>query len=190
MHPSRSAALITGAVWCLLVTPSAARAQSFFEFGGGWDYFAPPPPGESFSEAHNIRASLGRKVSPHLLMRFDIIANQFQKREPLLAPCPYPGCTGQLSQSGGITAFTGNVLFNLDEPGIFYLSAGGGIYDTNNRSAAIVNIGVSAGVGVAVPVGVRLRLFAEARDHVLLATGNQPPWFAPITIGLRYGLPR
>jgi hypothetical protein len=182
---SHLATCIAGALWCLLVAASPARAQGFFEFGGGWNYFAPPPAGESYSQAYNLRASIGRRVSRRILMRFDIIVNQFQKRELLSEPCPVQGCD-DVSQSGGITAFTGNALFNLDDQGIFYLSAGTGIYDAINGGGGIVTLGLSAGAGVAVPISSRLRVFAEARDHVILATGSQPPWFAPITIGLRY----
>jgi hypothetical protein len=184
-QPSHLGTCIAGALWCLLVAASPARAQSFFEFGGGWDYFAPPPAGESYNQSYNLRASLGRQISPRLMMRFDVIVNQYQAHIPVAYPCI---CNGpqHVSEMGGVTGFTGNVLYNLDERGIFYLSAGTGIYDTNFGSPAIVSIGVSAAAGVAVPVAPRLRLFAEARDHVLLSTGNQPPWFAPITIGLRY----
>jgi hypothetical protein len=37
-----------------------------------------------------------------------------------------------------------------------------------------------------VPVGGRLRVVLEAREHFLFGANNQPPWLVPITIGLRY----
>src|ERR1700722_6652337 len=110
---------IAGALWCLLVAASPACAQGFFEAGGGWDYFAPPAAGESYNQAYNIRLSLGRQLSPRMLIRFDIIANQFQERTQVYPPCAYPGCNGPQyeGRTGGVTGFTGNAIFNVDARG-------------------------------------------------------------------------
>jgi hypothetical protein len=188
-RPSRITAWIAGAACCLLVVPYSAGAQSFVELGAGWNYYAPAAQPESYRQTYNIRASIGQQISPRVLIRFDALVNQFQQQVFRGGePCPFASCAPQyISQVGGITALTANALVNVDERGIFYISGGSGIYDTNaNSDPAKVSIGVSAAIGITVPVGVRLRAFLEARDHIMLASGSQPPWFVPITFGLRF----
>ena len=171
----------------LLVGPRPAHAQQFIELGGGWNYMSPAPEGQIYSGGFNLRASIGSQLSPHLLVRFDAFMADFQVKTQVFPPCAFPGCTHAYydESSGGEAGLTANVLLNVDPRGIFYLTAGTGLYDLYFGPAR-VRMGVSAGAGIAVPIRGRFRIFAEARDHVLLGGDSGPSWLAPLTVGVRF----
>jgi hypothetical protein len=185
------------ALGCLLAFPAAARAQTFFELGGGWNYVAPAhagdPAADKYSRGFNVRASLGRQLAPGFRLRLDAFTSQFDDKyyPPMFCTDLYP-CGPLLVESVGIAALTANGLLNVDPRGILYVIGGAGVYDvyghtTSQRSRENgLSVGVSAGAGISVPVGARLRAFAEARYHVLLGTTAQPPWLVPITVGVRF----
>jgi hypothetical protein len=82
-----------------------------------------------------------------------------------------------------------NGLASIDSRGLFYVIGGAGLYDAygdRGNDKAGVQVGVSAGAGIAVPVGVRVRAFVEGRYHAMLGGGAQPPWFVPVTVGIRF----
>ena len=69
---------------------------------------------------------------------------------------------------------------NIDPRGILYLVGGAGLFSANKLQS-----GLSAGAGLTVPVGRRLRGFAEARWLGPLGSRAVASWVVPITIGLR-----
>lgn len=180
--------------WCLacaavglLVSPQPLRAQSFGEFGGGWNYVGPGPDGATNTNGFNIRASIGRVVTPRVRLRFDVFVSDFDRKVQFYPPCPAPGCAHPYynTESAGIAGLTANGIVNADSRGIFYVTGGAGLYDSYGRRTEI-RPGISAGVGVAVPVGTRLRAVVEARWHGLIGTTAGPSWIVPITVGFRY----
>jgi hypothetical protein len=192
MRPTTGTAHL--AIWLgslsICVTP--ARAQAFLELGGGWSYMAPAPASQNYSRSYDIRASIGQRLSRDVLLRFDAVVNQFDETVPYISHfnnpgCPIPSCSIQYydRHNNGVAGLTANAIANLDARGFLYVIAGAGIYDTYGGTPRL-STGVSAGGGVTVPLHARLRLFVEARSHFLLGANEQPPWVAPITIGLRW----
>jgi hypothetical protein len=191
VRPSWSIARIALGLGCLLASAPPARAQTFVELGGGWNHVSPAPSGDSYGPGFNARASIGRQLAPHFLVRLDAftISGQSKDSVQFYPPCAFPGCTrsyyNYTTQSFGIAGLTVNGLVNVDSRGIFYAIGGAGIYDVS-RPATELHLGVSAGAGIAVPLGARLRAVVEARWHGLLGATAGPPWLVPITVGLRW----
>ncbi len=184
----RTGAICLGA---LLACPVTADAQTFIEVGGGWSYMAPAPTGQDFSRSYSIRASIGQRLSHDVLLRFDAVVNQFGETVPYISHLNNPGPIGGSStlyynrRYNGVAGLTADAVANLDARGILYVLGGAGFYDTYGGTPRL-STGLSAGAGIAVPIDARLRIFAEARSHFLFGAGEQPPWVAPITIGLRW----
>ncbi len=179
-------------IGCLLFCATPVGAQTFIEVGGGSNYLAPPPAGQSYGHGFNVRASIGRQFTPDFLIRFDAFTNQFAETVPLVSRLNNPGpvCNGcpppvYSRPYNGIAGLSASGLVNVDARGMFYVIGGAGFYDTYG-GAPRLSTGVSAGAGVSVPVGGRFRAFVEAREHFLFGANSQPPWLVPITVGLRY----
>ena len=172
---------------CLLVLPTRVRAQTFVEFGGGWNYVVPKNSGSIYSSGYNLRASFGQQLSQHFSMRYDAFTTQFDGRTAISAPCPPNGCGGTIydTKSEGIIGLAANVIATLDRRGIVYLIGGTGAYDVRAQSTTLL-FGVSAGAGLSVPVGSRMRAVVEARWLGLLGSASGPTSLMPITIGFRY----
>ncbi|MBI3568578.1 MAG: hypothetical protein HY084_10325 [Gemmatimonadetes bacterium] len=170
-----------------LIGAAPLRAQSFVEFGGGWNYFALGPDGGKFANGYNVRASVGQVAAPHVSVRLDLFTVEFDRKMQLYPPCAYPGCTHPFydTQSMGAAGLTANVIWNVDSRGILYAIGGAGFYDLHGAVSEL-RPGVSAGAGIAVPVGVRLRAIVEARWHGLISTTAGPSSIVPITLGFRY----
>ena len=169
------------------VVASPLRAQTFIELGAGWSSISAAPVGQVYDGGFNLRASIGRPVTSRVSVRLDLFINSFTDKTQLFPPCPYPGCTQNYyaESSGGEGGLTANALVNVDPRGIFYLTGGTGLYDLYFGPARL-RWGVSAGAGVAVPVGKSVRIFAEARDHVLLGGDHGPSKLIPVTVGVRW----
>lgn len=170
-----------------LVCAPAASAQTFVEFGGGWNYLAPASTGNNYVRGFNIRASVGRQFAPNLRWRIDAFRSEFDNTVQYVPPCPPPGCTHLYyeKQSVSVTGLTANGLVNVDPRGIFYVIGGAGLY-VADASSSELHLGVAAGAGIAVPLGARLRAVVEGRWHGLLGATDGPPWLVPITVGLRF----
>jgi hypothetical protein len=177
---------VIAASLCLLVA-RPANAQTFFELGAGPARIGAAPTGETYGPAFSSRLSVGRRITRNFALRLDVISTQYDHDLQLYPPCAYPGCSQTYYQSHTehLTAVTANALFNLDRRGLFYLIGGVGLYSTSDGGSAITSLGTSAGAGVSIPTGTRLHFFIEARDHFLTDSNGQPPWFAPITFGIR-----
>jgi hypothetical protein len=175
-------------VGCLgfFLCASPIRAQTFIEFGGGWNYIAHAPGLDAYTHGFNLRASYGWKLSPRLRFRIDGFTSQFGDSLRIISP---EGLADARIATTNVTGLTANWLLSLDPHGVVYVIAGAGFYDASGRSDVHqdgLNVGLSGGAGLTLPIGPRLRAFAEARDHLMLGQGSQPPWIAPITIGFRY----
>lgn len=188
-----------GAVFfvCLCARPKPADAQAFAEFGGGWNHLPPAPSSQGYAPGFSIQASIGWQLASRFLLRIDAVAVQFddtvQVRWPGPPLCvfttvsnPPPCGYSNVIQTVDVVGATANAILNVDPRGFFYLIGGTGFYSTNDAGPPRISIGVSAGAGITVPIASHLRIFAEARDHILLTNDNRPPWLVPITIGLRY----
>lgn len=187
IRSSLSFACVAVGLGCLLACPLPARAQTFVEFSGGWNYLGPAPAGDNYANGYNVRASIGRVVAPNVRVRFDLFTSEFDHNVQFYPPCAYPGCTHAYynTQSMGVAGLTVNGLVNIDPRGIVYVIGGAGLYDVHGTNHEL-RAGVSAGAGIAVPVGVRLRAVVEARWHGLTSTTVGPSWLVPITVGFRY----
>ena len=194
MEPIRSfgsTARVALGLACLLACPVRARAQSFAELGGGWNYPAPAPAGEGYRHGYNVRASLGHQVAPRVRVRFDAFVSWFDDSTQFYPPCAFPGCTRPYYNVGRayVAGLSANWLVNVDPRGILYGIGGAGVYDVDGYGGFQQNgvtLGVSAGAGISVPVGGGLRAFVESRYHILLGTTARPPWIVPITFGVRF----
>lgn len=197
VRSSNSTARVALGLAGLLACAAPARAQSFAELGGGWNYPAPAAGLDAYSHGYNVRASLGHRLAPRVRVRFDASVSWFDEKLQWYPPCPYPGCNGPAFQHGTayVAALSANWLVNVDPRGILYGIGGAGVYDVdgyNGFQQNGVTLGVSAGAGIAVPVGGGLRAFVEARyhvlriDQVLLGTTARPPWIVPVTFGVRF----
>jgi hypothetical protein len=172
---------------CLLVCPSAARAQMFVELGAGLNFVSPVPSGVSYGNGFNFQGSIGWRVEPRVRLRVDVLTSPFDVRSTVTQPCPSFGCSGPgySYNSESVNGLIANALLDLDERGILYLIGGAGLYDVHTQSTERL-IGMSAGAGLALPMGPRLRAVVEARWHGLLGATSGPSSLVPITVGLRY----
>jgi Outer membrane protein beta-barrel domain len=178
------------ALICALICARPVSGQTFVELGGGWSYVAPTPSGQAYSAGANLRASIGREVTPNFRLRLDALWNQFDDRTQVFAnyPCPSTGCaqTSYTSQQWStVVGLTGNGVLNVDPRGILYVVGGAGVYDVNGIAGEI-HVGVSAGAGITVPVSVHMRAFAEGTWHGLLGNTAGPSRFLPVTFGFRF----
>jgi hypothetical protein len=190
---ARRVACATAALLACLLSVHAAAAQSFVEFGGGWNYRQSAPANDSYSAALNGRLSAGGRVSDNLLLRFDLFDAQYDRNDRAVAlpPCPVEGCSSpavpRLTTS--VAGLTVNGIAELDRRGIVYLIGGAGLdeaFGHGTTSFSETHLGVSFGAGVAVPIGNRLRAVLETQFHSMLGPTSGTPWFLPITIGVRY----
>jgi len=182
-RPARSSIshCIVGLVF-VLACASPLGAQIFVEGGGGWTY-----PQQSASQGgYNLRAALGRAITPRVRVRLDAFMMRFNDKIPVYPySCPSFDCvyvqheTLHEGRVGGVAA-TG--LLNIDPHGILYVLGGATHLFANERHP-----GLTAGAGLTVPVGVRPRVFAEAR-WMTFSTRYFAPRAVQITVGLRYGL--
>ena len=186
LRSRRSTICFAVGLGCMLVLVPPIRAQTFVEFGGGWNYIAPAPYLDGYSHGLNLRLSLGWKLSNRLRFRIDGFTSQFADSLRIISP---EGLANARIATVNVTGLTANWLLSLDPHDIVYVIGGAGFYDASGRPGLHedgLNVGLSAGAGIRVPISTRLRAFVEARDHVMLGQGSQPPWIAPITIGFRY----
>ena len=185
--PPCSTARLGALLGFLLLLASPARAQSFVELGGGWNYLATPPATNTYTNSFNVRASVGQPISPNFVVRFDATLIQFDRNFPIIAPC-LPGVECNVAPGDELTDVVGlavSGLVSLDQRGIFYLTGGAGLYDTRT-STGEVRLGFSGGAGIAVPLRKGLRAVVEARCFSLIDSSRAPSWFAPVTVGLRF----
>jgi hypothetical protein len=172
---------------CLLVSPAPARAQTFVELGGGWNFVGSASSGTSYGGGSSFRASIGWQAATNFRWRIDALTNEFDNKTILAQPCPSFGCSGPpvYGPSEHVNGLTANGLVNVDQRGILYVIGGAGIYDAHAQKEDWL-FGVSAGAGIAIPVVPHLHAVVEARWHGLLGSTSGPTWFVPITVGLRY----
>lgn len=192
MHPIVPGRLTaTTALFALVaLTAPRARAQGapwFMELAGGWNYSAPAAPGDNYSRGNALRASIGREIAPHVLLRFDAARSAFDHNVQFYPPCAPPGCSGPFffTQTAIVSSATANLLVGADPRGVVYFTAGAGIYDAELHDQE-THLGASVGAGIAIPIRGRLRAVVEGRYHALVGATNGPPWILPVTIGLRY----
>jgi len=170
----------------LLSIAAPARAQRFIEVGAGPSYTVTAPDGQTYAGGYNVRVSVGWPLSSRVIFRVDGFLSRFDVKTELNEPCPFTGCGPFISHStGGEGGITANALLNIDPRGIFYVTGGTGLYDLYFGPERI-RWGMSAGAGIAVPVGKSVRIFAEARDHVLLGGDSGPSKLIPVTLGVRW----
>ena len=180
---------VCAAAWlgCVLVSPAPARAQTFVELGGGWNYVAPVPSSVNYGKGVNVQASIGWQVAPNLRWRIDALTSQFDVKSTVPLPCPSFGCSGPgySFQHERVNGLTADALVNVDSRGLLYLVGGAGLYGVTTQTTAW-HFGAAAGAGIAIPVARHLRAFVEARWHGLAGVTAGPPWLVPVTVGLRY----
>jgi hypothetical protein len=177
----------------LLASPSAARAQVFYEFGGGWNYFARAPDGDlgdRYTHGFSIRASAGRQLAPAFRLRIDAFVSFFG--DTVFGVVPPPNQPPVHVLSVRVAGLMANGLLNVDPRGILYLIGGAGLYDAylgrrhlGDYPDTGMQVGISGGAGIAVPVGRGYRVFIEASYHSFSVT-TPPSWMLPITVGLRF----
>jgi len=186
-RPSRLCACIAIGLGCLLVCALPARAQTFVEFGGGWNLMTSAASGDYYTRGISIRASVGSQIAPSVGWRIDIFTSEFDHNVQFYPPCAFPGCTHPYyhAQSVSVDGLTANGMVNLDPRGVFYVIGGAGLYDLRGPATEL-HLGASLGAGIAVPVVSRLRVVVEARWHGVLGATAGPPWILPITVGLRF----
>ena len=164
---------------CMLACASPLTAQTFVEGGGGWTYV----PQTASHGGFNLRAAIGRAITPRVRVRVDAFMIQFNDEVQVYPnPCPSFGC-GSLQHEthydGRVSGVAATGLVAIDPHGILYVLGGASHLFANER-----HLGLTAGVGFTVPVGARLRAFAEAR-WIAFSTSYLAPSAVPITVGLR-----
>jgi len=173
----------------LLACASPLSAQIFVEGGGGWNY-VPLPPSTTGNvlrpHGFNLRAAIGRSVTPRIRVRVDAFTIRFNDKIPVYPyqPCSSLDCTpveNKAHYEGNVSGVAATGLVNVDPRGVFYLVGGAGLFSANE-----LHLGVTAGAGLAIPIGARLRAFAEARWIGPFSTRAVAPSIVPITVGLRY----
>ena len=184
----------------LLACASPVGAQVFVEGGGGWDHVPPHPSttGSVFRpHGINLRAAVGRVITPRVRARVEAFTIQFNDRIPVYA---YQPCASDCAPVDHEARYEGNAsgvaatgLVNVDSRGVFYVVGGVGLFfdaDAVSRFGASLKrklrLGVVAGAGLTVPVGARLRAFAEGRWNGPFGNRAVAPWVVPVTVGLRY----
>ena len=187
MCPSRLGISVAIGLGCLLSFAPPALAQTFVEFGGGWNLMTAAPSGDYYSRGISIRASLGRQIAPNLGWRIDLFTSEFDHNVQFYPPCAFPGCTHPYynAQSVSVDGLTANGMVNVDPRGVFYVIGGAGLYDLRGPATEL-HLGASVGAGIAVPVSARLRAVVEVRWHGVLGATAGPPSLVPLTVGLRF----
>jgi hypothetical protein len=173
----------------LLACASPLRAQTFVEVGGGWNYVPlhPSTTGNVLRpHGFNLRGAIGRVITPRVRVRVDAFTVQFNDKIPVYPyqPCSSLDCAPvqhEAYYAGSVSGVAANGLVNIDPHGVVYLVGGVGLFSANE-----LHLGVSAGAGLTVPVGLRLRGFAEARWIGPFNRRAVASWAVPITVGLRY----
>lgn len=190
------------AVAVFLACASPLTAQTFIEAGGGWNYvpLLPSTTGDALKpHGLNLRAAIGRTITPRVRLRVDAFTLQFNDKIPVnfYLRCTFPICSTaahEAAYEGNVSGMAVNALVNMDRRGLFYLVGGAGLFfdadavfkfDVPLKSE--LRLGVTAGAGFTVPLGARLRGFAEARWNGPFGSQNLAPWIVPVTLGLRYG---
>lgn len=188
----------------LLACAAPLGAQIFVEGGAGWNHVPVQPSTTGrVLEPHgfNLRAAIGKAITPRVRVRVDAFTIQFTDNDNVQV-CPYspdsfPGCGSlqhESSYSGNVSGMTATALVNLDRRGFTYVVGGAGmffdadvVFKYHYPLRGELRLGVSAGAGLSVPVGPRLRAFAEARWNGPFRSNNiEAPWIVPVTLGLRY----
>ena len=172
----------------LLACASPLPGQTFVEIGGGWNEVMPKEAhGDFWATGYNLRASIGRAVTPRLGVRVDAFTLfQFEPNVPIdqYQPCSTSSCTAthhDAIDDGRVVGAAANGLVNIDRRGIVYVIGGAALFRNNE-----MHLGVLAGAGLAVPLGVKLRAVAEARWLGPLSSRGLNRSMLPITIALRY----
>lgn len=164
----------------LLASASPLGAQIFVEGGGGWTRV----PQTATHGGINLRAAIGRALSPRVRVRVDAFMIQFSDKIPVYPySCPFSDCVDvqhATHYDGVINGVAATSLVNIDPRGILYVLGGASHLFANEK-----HLGLTAGVGLTVPIGVRLRAFAEVR-WMAFSTSYMPPSAVPVTVGLRY----
>ncbi len=171
----------------LLACASPLRGQMFVEGAGGSNVVMPEQAhGDFWSTGYNLRASVGRVVTPRVSVRLDAYSLfQFERKVEvrMYQPCATDFCStvNYAFDEGRVVGAAANALFNIDARGIVYAIGGATLFRNNG-----LRLGVLAGAGIAVPVGPRLRAVAEARVLGPLSHRAAHHSIVPITIGFRY----
>jgi hypothetical protein len=166
----------------LLAGASPLGAQVFVEGGGGWTYVQP----SASRGGYNLRAAIGRAVTPRVRVRVDAFMIQFNDKIPVCAyqPSDSLDCSYTQDQAlfdGKVSGVAATGLLDIDRRGILYVLGGVTHVFANER-----NLGVTAGAGLTAPAGVRARVFAEAR-WMTFSTRYLAPRAVQLTFGFRYG---
>ncbi|MHB0962990.1 MAG: hypothetical protein ACYC5V_07280 [Gemmatimonadaceae bacterium] len=184
----------------LLACASPVGAQVFVEGGGGWNHVPPHPAttGSVFRpHGFNLRAAVGRVITPRVRVRVEAFTIQFNDKIPVYTYLP---CVSYCAPVDHEARYEGNAsgvaatgLVNVDSRGVFYVVGGAGLFfnaDAISRFDASLmselRLGVVAGAGLTVPIGGRLRGFAEARWNGPFGNRAVAPWIVPVIVGLRY----
>ena len=133
-----------------------------------------------------MRGAIGRAITPRIRVRVDAFTIEFNDKIPVYSyqTCSLLNCAPaqhEAHYAGSVSGVVVNGLVNIDPHGIGYLVGGAGLFSANE-----LHLGVSAGAGLTVPVGQRLRGFAEARWIGPFSNRAVASWVVPITIGVRY----
>ncbi len=185
----------------LIALASPLRAQLFVEGGGGWNY-VPLHPGTTGNVLRphgiNLRAAIGRAITPRVRVRVEAFTIRFNDQIMVYEyqPCASFDCAPgdhEARYEGKIGGAAATGLVNVDRRGLFYLVGGAGlffdanaVFDFGVPLKSELRLGVVAGAGFTVPIGGRLRGFAEARWNGPFGNRAVAPWIVPVTVGLRY----
>ncbi len=180
----------------LLACAAPLHSQTYVEAGGGFNYTAGGLPGRilgsrMYQTGFNLRASVGRTLTPRVGVRLDAFTLlDMEKRVSvtMYAPpclpdvvCPAAGVPRGTLDDGRVTGVAANARVNIDARGVFYVIGGAALFHNNE-----LHLGVLAGTGIAIPVGDRLRAFAEARWLGPLSSRAMKRSVVPLTLGLRW----
>ncbi len=185
----------------LIAFASPLPAQIFVEGGGGWNY-VPLHPGTTGNVLRphgiNLRVAIGRAITPRVRVRVEAFTIRFNDEILMYAyqPCASFDCPPvqhEARYEGKIGGAAATGLVNVDRRGVLYMVGGAGlffdanaVFDFGVPLKSELRLGVVAGAGLSVPIGGRLRGFAEARWNGPFGNRMVAPWIVPVTVGLRY----